>query len=167
MGTEDLIESQTKVTSDEEIGYNEENGSKVEEDDESVWYSNNQTNERDEFDMKEDNEDETAWFSNNPTNETDQTLAIENVGEWKVGNTCIALWDEDNECYEAVILELNEESALVEFTGYGNVANCRLDHLKRCTDNEGGDNEREDVDENNHEDEKSPSLVADEDTVWD
>ncbi|XP_036389390.1 survival of motor neuron-related-splicing factor 30-like [Megalops cyprinoides] len=51
---------------------------------------------------------------------------------WKVGDTCMAVWNEDGQLYKAEIEEIDEENgtAAVTFLGYGNADVIPLQNLK-------------------------------------
>ena len=46
--------------------------------------------------------------------------------EWKAGDNCVAKWDEDGCWYKAVIEGIEDDTAMVTFTEYGNSAYCNL-----------------------------------------
>jgi len=46
--------------------------------------------------------------------------------EWKAGDNCVAKWDEDGCWYKAVIEGIEDDTAVVTFTEYGNSAYCNL-----------------------------------------
>jgi len=51
--------------------------------------------------------------------------------EWKVGDTCMALYQDDGQHYEAIIEEmLEDQTCTVTFTGYNNSSICPVSQLK-------------------------------------
>jgi len=50
--------------------------------------------------------------------------------KWKVGDLCVALWNEDQVWYNSKILEIKGEKVLVVFVEYGNEDYTTLDQLK-------------------------------------
>jgi len=50
-------------------------------------------------------------------------------GALKIGDTCVAMWQEDGVWYNATIKEISETAALVHFTDYGNEDHIKIDSI--------------------------------------
>lgn len=68
--------------------------------------------------------------SSSSTNSVD-TVPVKKHG-WKVGDSCMAVWKQDGQVYEAEIEEIDRENgtAAVTFAGYGNAEVIPLQNLK-------------------------------------
>ncbi|KAI8776815.1 survival of motor neuron-related-splicing factor 30 [Biomphalaria glabrata] len=61
----------------------------------------------------------------------EDTVSSGGIIEWKVGDKCLALWEEDGQHYEALIEEvLGDGTCTVTFTGWNNSAICPVSQLK-------------------------------------
>ncbi|XP_077295502.1 survival of motor neuron-related-splicing factor 30 [Arctopsyche grandis] len=50
--------------------------------------------------------------------------------KWKIGDKCLAKWEDDGQFYEATIDEIIDSTARVLFADYNQYEICHLDHLK-------------------------------------
>jgi len=63
----------------------------------------------------------------NDTNDLGFETGIET--NWKAGDYCVAKWDEDGCWYKAVIEGIEDDTAVVTFTEYGNSAYCNFENI--------------------------------------
>ncbi|KAH9512619.1 Survival of motor neuron--splicing factor 30 [Bulinus truncatus] len=61
----------------------------------------------------------------------DDDLSIGSAPNWKVGDRCMAVWDEDGQHYEAIVEEVLEDgTCTITFTGWNNSTICPISQLK-------------------------------------
>ncbi|KAK5854142.1 hypothetical protein PBY51_015238 [Eleginops maclovinus] len=77
----------------------------------------------------------TDLLSSQPAESASTTNSSETVPVkhgWKVGDSCLAVWNQDGQIYEAEIEEIDRENgtAAVTFAGYGNAEVIPLQNLK-------------------------------------
>ena len=56
-----------------------------------------------------------------------------NMPEWRVGDECVARWEEDGCWYKAVVDEVVGDTASVTFTEHGSSAYCKFKHMQDKT----------------------------------
>ncbi|CAL1541980.1 unnamed protein product [Lymnaea stagnalis] len=60
---------------------------------------------------------------------TDEAINV--TTEWKVGDKCMALWEEDGQHYESIVEEVLEDgTCTITFTGWNNSAICPVSNLR-------------------------------------
>ncbi|KAL3050454.1 survival of motor neuron-related-splicing factor 30 [Trematomus bernacchii] len=67
---------------------------------------------------------------------TNSSVTVPVKQRWKVGDNCLAVWNQDGQTYEAEIEEIDRENgtAAVTFAGYGNAEVIPLQNLKPSED---------------------------------
>uniref|UniRef100_A0A8D0L0U9 Tudor domain-containing protein n=1 Tax=Sphenodon punctatus TaxID=8508 RepID=A0A8D0L0U9_SPHPU len=88
---------------------------------------------------------------NNKKNRSRKKSNSAPLKQWRVGDTCSAVWSEDSNVYQATIASINQKrgTCVVVYTGYGNREEQNLSDLLPPSDVEGanersaGENERE------------------------
>ena len=100
-------------------------------------------------DMNDEEEEnsENYWNEGGSSGNVDnEELRGNEMAEWKVGDECVARWEEDgcrykavvekvswyeDGCwYKAVVERVEDETVVVNFTEFGNSASCTLENVK-------------------------------------